>query len=107
MQTSSGALSRSNTASLFQETLSCQLDIRSPFLLDQSLLKVPVFERMIQVANTKVYSFALGFLPLLPEPEAALLIPRMRLAQRLYIRGEREASSMQENESYPGSRVPL
>jgi len=49
---SSGALSRSNTASLVQETLSCQLDIRSPFLLDQSLLKVPVFERMIQVANT-------------------------------------------------------
>src|SRR5205823_2143184 len=49
---SSGALSRSNTASLVQETLSSQLDIRSPFLLDQSLLKVPVFERMIQVANT-------------------------------------------------------
>ena len=39
----------------------------------------------------KVYSFALGFLPPLPEPEAALLIPRMRLAQRLYIWGERRA----------------
>jgi hypothetical protein len=38
VQTSSGALSRSNTASLVQETLSCQLDIRSLFLLDQSLL---------------------------------------------------------------------
>ncbi len=49
---SSGARERSNTASLVQETLSCQLDIRSPFLLDQSLLNVPVFERMIQVANT-------------------------------------------------------
>ena len=36
-----GALSRSNTTSLVQETLSSQLDIRSPFLLDQSLLKVP------------------------------------------------------------------
>src|SRR5690348_18208899 len=41
LQTSSRALSRSNTASLVQETLSSQLDIRSPFLLDQSLLKVP------------------------------------------------------------------
>ena len=41
--TRSGALSRSNTTSLVQETLSCQLDIRSPLLLDQSLLKVPVF----------------------------------------------------------------
>src|SRR2546429_7265506 len=41
LQTSLGALSRSNTASLVQETLSSQLDIRSPFLLDQSLLKVP------------------------------------------------------------------
>ena len=41
LQTSSGALSRSNTASLVQETLSSQLNIRSPFLLDQSLLKVP------------------------------------------------------------------
>jgi hypothetical protein len=30
-----------NTASLVRETLSSQLDIRSPFLLDQSLLKVP------------------------------------------------------------------
>jgi hypothetical protein len=30
-----------NTASLVQETLSSQLDIRSPFLLDQSFLKVP------------------------------------------------------------------
>src|SRR5215471_10790652 len=40
-QTSSGALSRSNTASLVQETHSSQLDIRSPFLLDKSLLKVP------------------------------------------------------------------
>jgi hypothetical protein len=39
LQTSSGALSRSNTASLVQETLSSQLDICSPFLLDQSLLK--------------------------------------------------------------------
>src|SRR5436305_971984 len=48
LQTRSGALSRSNTASLVQETLSCQLDIRSPFLLDPSLLKVPVFKRMIQ-----------------------------------------------------------
>src|SRR5205823_6634437 len=52
LQTRSGALSRSNTASLVQETLSSQFDIRSPFLLDPSLLKVPVFKRMIQVANT-------------------------------------------------------
>jgi hypothetical protein len=41
VHTSSGALSRSNTASLVQETLSFQLDIRSPFLLNQSLLNVP------------------------------------------------------------------
>ena len=41
LQTSSGALSRSNTASLVQETVSSQLDLRSPFLLDQSLLNVP------------------------------------------------------------------
>jgi hypothetical protein len=52
VQTSSGARERSNTAFLVQETLSSQLDIRSLFLLDQSLLTVPVFERMIQVANT-------------------------------------------------------
>ncbi len=30
-----------NTAFLVRETLSSQLEIRSPFLLDQSLLKVP------------------------------------------------------------------
>lgn len=41
LQTRSAALSRSNTASLVQETLSTRLDIRSPFLHDQSLLKVP------------------------------------------------------------------
>src|SRR6266700_7791936 len=33
LQTRSGALSRSNTASLVQEILSCQLDIRSLFSL--------------------------------------------------------------------------
>ena len=41
LQTRSAALSRFNTASLVQEARSSQLDIRFPFLLDQSLLKVP------------------------------------------------------------------
>ena len=45
-------------------------------------------------------SFAYWFAPL-PEPKAALFIPRMRLVQRLTIRGERQANSMQEHVRLP------
>src|SRR6266702_2092580 len=47
-----------------------------------------------------------GFSPHSPQARsAALYIPRMRLAPRLTIRGEREASFLQEHEPYPGARM--
>ena len=45
----------------------------------------------------------IGLPPLPRARSAALLIPRMQLAGRICIRGEREASSMQEHEMYPFS----